>query len=75
MISYIRNNLYNLGMNNENKQRKARPLIVMLLNRIRSVYSRSIEGVENKRSHGDIKLSGQLEPDREEKFNLQDAQN
>lgn len=60
VVSYISNNLYQLGMDTEAKQRKAPTLIIMLLNRIRSVYSRSILGKENERSHGDLKISGDL---------------
>lgn len=74
-IKYMRNNLERLGMDTEDKQRKARPLIVMILNRIRAVYSRSIAGSENKRSHGDIKLSGVLDGERDAKFNLDDEKN
>lgn len=74
-IKYIRNNLERLGMDTEEKQRKARPLIVMILNRIRSVYSRSIAGTENKRSHGDISLTGGLDLEKANKFNLEDAKN
>lgn len=61
LISYIQNNLYKLGMDTEEKQRKSPTLIVMMLSRIRSVYSRSIAGVENQRSHGDIQLKGELD--------------
>lgn len=74
-IKYIRNNLERLGMDTENKQRKARPLIVMILNRIRAVYSRSISGIENKRSHGDINLSGALDMENDSKFILDDEKN
>ena len=75
LIKYIRNNLERLGMDTEAKQRKARSLIVMILNRIRAVYSRSISGQENKRSHGNISLSGGLDGEREEKFRMQDERN
>lgn len=71
IIKYIRNNLERLGMDTEEKQRKARPLIVMLLNRIRSVYSQSIGGSVNKSSHGDISLSGGLDAERDEKYHLE----
>ena len=74
-IKYIRNNLERLGMDTESKQRKARPLIVMILNRIRAVYSRSISGIENKRSHGDINLSGALDMENDSKFILDDEKN
>ena len=74
-IKYIRNNLERLGMSTEEKQRKARPLIVMILNRIRAVYSRSIQGQENKRSHGDISLSGALDGDKADKFILENEKN
>ncbi len=75
LIKYIRNNLQKLGMDTEDKQRKARPLIVMILNRIRSVYSQSIQGTVNKRSHGDITLSGGLDNDMHGRFDLQDQKN
>ena len=75
LILYVQENLLKLGMDTEEKQRKAIPLLVMILNRVRAVYSRSIKGVENERSHGDIKLSGELDWDRENKFKLEDAKN
>ncbi len=75
LIKYIRNNLERLGMDTEEKQRKARPLIVMLLNRIRSVYSQSIQGKVNRSSHGDISLSGGLDAERDEKFRLENEKN
>lgn len=75
MLKYIRNNLYKLGMDTEAKQRKASTLAVIILNRIRAVYSRSIKGIENQRSHGDINLSGGLDMDRESRFNLEDMKN
>lgn len=74
-IKYIRKNLERLGMDTETKQRKARPLIVMILNRIRSVYSQSITGQVNKSSHGDISLSGALDGERDSKFKLEDSKN
>ena len=60
LMSYIHNGLYRLGMDTEQKQRNAPPLADAILLRIRNVYSRSIAGLENERSHGDIKLSGDL---------------
>lgn len=68
LVSYITNNLYKLGMDTEEKQRKSPTLIVMMLSRIRAVYSRSIAGLENERSHGDIKLSGDLDFGRNDPF-------
>lgn len=73
--SYIMNNLYKLGMDTEEKQRKSPTLFTMMMARIRSVYSRSIAGMENKRSHGDIKLSGELDMQRDDKFKLEDMKN
>jgi len=73
--SYITNNLYKLGMDTEEKQRKAPTLFVMMMARIRSVYSRSIAGAENKMSHGDIKLSGDLDIQKEERFKMEDMKN
>lgn len=75
LIKYIRKNLERLGMNTETKQRKARPLIVMMLNRIRSVYSQSITGQVSKMSHGDIKLSGGLDMENLNKFRLEERKN
>ncbi len=75
LIKYVRKNLERLGMNTETKQRKARPLLVMILNRIRSVYSQSIQGQTHKSSHGDIKLSGGLDAERESKYLLEEARN
>ena len=72
---YIRNNLYPLGMDTESKQRNASSLFNMILLLIRSSYSRSIKGVENERSHGDISLSGGLDMDRADKFNVEDIKN
>lgn len=60
LVSYISNNLYQLGMDTEAKQRKAPTLIIMLLNRIRSVYSQSILGKTHERSHGEVRVSGDL---------------
>jgi hypothetical protein len=74
-IKYMRNNMHRLGMDDESKQRKARTLIVMILMRIRSAYSRSVRGVENKRSHGDINLSGQLDNEKEDKFKIDQIKN
>lgn len=74
-INYIRNNMEKLGMDTEAKQRKAAPLIVLVLNRIRAVYSRSIEGRENEKSHGDIKLSGRLDEEKEKRFDLEESTN
>jgi len=73
--SYITNNLYKLGMDTEEKQRKAPNLFTMMMARIRSVYSRSIAGLENKRSHGDIKLSGDLDLQKEDRFRMDDIKN
>jgi hypothetical protein len=73
--SYINNNLYKLGMDTEEKQRKAPTLFTMMMARIRSVYSRSIAGMENKASHGDIKLSGELDMQKEERFKMEDIKN
>lgn len=75
LIKYIRKNLERLGMDTETKQRKARPLIVMILNRIRAVYSQSIQGQTHKRSHADITLSGGVDMDRDNKFKLEDRKN
>ncbi len=75
LIKYIRKNLERLGMDTETKQRKARPLIVMILNRIRSVYSQSIQGQVNKSSHGDIKLSGALDLENDQKFKIEEKKN
>lgn len=75
LISYIKNNLYKLGMDTEEKQRKAPTLIVMMLARIRSVYSRSVGGNENKASHGDIKLSGELDSFSDKKYYMEDFKN
>ena len=72
LIKYIRKNLERLGMNTETKQRKARQLIVMILNRIRAVYSQSITGQVSKMSHGDISLSGGLDGEHANKFNMED---
>jgi hypothetical protein len=74
-ISYITNNLYKLGMDTEEKQRKSPTLTNAILLRIRSVYSRSIGGKENERSHGDIKLSGDLDMQKEDRFRLEDMKN
>jgi len=73
--SYLVNNLYKLGMDTEEKQRKAPTLFTMMMARIRSVYSRSIAGMENKRSHGDIKLSGELDMQKEDRFKMEDMKN
>jgi len=75
MVSYISNNMYKLGMDTEEKQRKAVQLINMMLIRIRQVLSRSIGGKENERSHGDIKLSGELDFNKEERFKMDDIKN
>lgn len=75
LIKYMRNNVERLGMDTEEKQRKARPLIIMLLNRIRAVYSQSIQGTVNKSSHGDISLSGGLDAQRESRFELEEEKN
>ena len=75
LVSYISNNLYKLGMDTEEKQRKASTLLVMMLARIRSVYSRSIAGLENQRSHGDIKLSGDLDGHRDDMYKVEDLKN
>jgi len=76
LISYITNNMYKLGMDTEEKQRKAPTLLVMMLARIRSVYSRSIAGKENERSHGDLKLSGELDFQREDRWrDMEDMKN
>jgi len=74
-VSYISNNMYKLGMDTEEKQRKAPQLINMILIRIRQVLSRSIAGKENERSHGDIKLSGELDFQKEGRFNMEDMKN
>lgn len=73
--SYLSNNLYKLGMDTELKQRKAPTLFTMIMARIRAVYSRSVAGLENQRSHGDIKLSGDLDIQREERFKMEDVKN
>jgi len=62
-------------MDTEEKQRKAPTLFVMMMARIRAVYSRSIAGLENLRSHGDIKLSGEIDIQREDKFKIEDMKN
>lgn len=72
---FMKQNLYNLGMDTEEKARKGVMLCIAIINRIRAVYSRSIEGRENKRSHGDITLSGNLEGERDAKFDLEGARN
>lgn len=74
-IRFIRQNLEKFGADTYEKQDKTVQLTIATLNRIRSVYSRSIEGQENRRSHGDITLSGNLEGDREDKFNLEETRN
>lgn len=73
--SYVNNNLYKLGMDTEEKQRKSPTLLVMMYARIRAVYSRSIAGVERTKSHGDIKLTGDLDMQREDRFKVQDMKN
>lgn len=73
--SYIGNNLYKLGMDTEEKQRKAATLLTMMYARIRAVYSRSIGGAENRSSHGDIKLTGDLDMQKENKFKMEDMKN
>lgn len=75
LYKYIKRNLYKLGMDTEAKQRNARPLFALILNRIRAVYSQSIGGATNKSSHGDITLSGGLDMDRDEKFKMENAKN
>jgi len=74
-IRFMKENLEVLGMDTEEKQRKGVVLTISIINRVRSVFSRSIGGAENKRSHGDIHLSGGLDMDREERFNLEEARN
>lgn len=74
-IRFMKENLGELGMNTEKKQRKGVLLTVAIINRITSVYSRSIQGIENRRSHGDITLSGNLEGEKESKFDLDSATN
>jgi hypothetical protein len=73
--SYLTNNLYKIGMDTEEKQRKAPTLFTMMMARIRSVYSRSIAGKERDSSHGDIKLTGDLDMQREDKFRVEDIKN
>lgn len=75
LVSYVSNNLYKLGMDTEEKQRKSPTLLVMMLARIRSVYSRSIAGMENKASHGDIKITGDLDMEKENRFRMEDIKN
>ena len=75
LISFVQNNLYSLGMDTEQKQRKANTLCNMILVRIRQVLSRSISGTENERSHGDIKLTGELDYQKEDRFNMEDIKN
>jgi len=75
LISYVQNNLYSLGMDTERKQRKANTLCNMILVRIRQILSRSISGTENERSHGDIKLTGELDYQKEDRFNMEDIKN
>ena len=72
---YINENLYALGMDTEDKQRNAIMVCVMLCSNIRPVFSRSVEGKENERSHGSINLSGELDFEKEEKFSLEDVKN
>jgi hypothetical protein len=73
--SYITNNLYKIGMDTEEKQRKAPTLFTMMMARIRAVYSRSIAGKERDKSHGDIKLTGDLDMQKEDKFKMDDMKN
>jgi hypothetical protein len=75
LVSYVTNNLYKLGMDTEQKQRKSPTLLVMMLSRIRSVYSRSIGGQENNLSHGDMKFSGELDYGQNDKFKMEDMKN
>ena len=75
LLSFVANELYSLGMDTEEKQRNAPILINRILLRIRAVYSRSIAGLENERSHGDIKLSGDLDIERDNKFRLEEMKN
>ena len=70
---YINENLYSLGMDTEDKQRNAIMVTVMLCSNIRPVFSRSVEGKENERSHGSINLSGELDFEQEDKFRLEDV--
>lgn len=74
-VFFMKQNTYNLGMDTEEKARKGVMITIAIINRIKFVYSRSIEGRENKRSHGDITLSGNLEGEREAKFDLDGARN
>lgn len=73
--TFMQDSMIVLGMDTEAKQRKGVLLTVAIVNRIRAVYSRSIGGTENKRSHGDISLSGNLEGEKEAKFDLDHARN
>lgn len=73
--TFMQDSMIVLGMDTEEKQRKGVLLTVAIINRIRAVYSRSIGGAENKRSHGDISLSGNLEGEKEAKFDLDQARN
>lgn len=74
-ISFLQNNLYRLGMDTEEKQRNAPVLANRVLLRIRAVYSRSVGGKENERSHGDIELKGNLDSEREDRFRIESIKN
>ena len=74
-LSYISNNLYSLGMDTEQKQRNAPLLANRILLRIRAVYSRNVAGIENERSHGDIKLTGEIDHKKEDRYKIEDLRN
>ena len=74
-IRFMKENLQDLGMDTEKLQRKGVLLTIAIVNRVYSVYSRSIMGSENKRSHGDITLSGNLEGEKEAKFDMDSSTN
>jgi len=74
-MDFIQDHMNILGMFSFEEQNKGLLLGLAIINRVRAVYSRSIGGTENKRSHGDITLSGNLESDKEDRFNLEDKRN
>lgn len=75
LMSYITNNLYSLGMDTEQKQRNAALLCNRILLRIRAVYSRNVAGIENERSHGEIKLAGEIDMKKEDRFRMDEYKN
>lgn len=75
LFDFVQDHMNVLGMYSFEDQNKGLMLCIAIVNRVRAVYSRSIGGNENKRSHGDIHLSGNLEGDREAKYSLEDSRN